>query len=100
MTNKVDIWFDLFNETEGFEDDILKPLHDRLGKNIFKFNKKTRMWEWTGKNFRLTTLEKDRLGYFNEDLDPKYDKKRIKILKYYNLLWDENRSFMENKTVF
>lgn len=92
---KVNIWFALFNETEGFEDDILRPLHDRLGKNIFNFNEKTRRWSWTGKNFRLTNLEKDRLGYFNESLNPKYDQVRIKILGFYNLLWDENKEFLK-----
>ena len=89
MTNKeLDIWFDLFLETEGFEDDVLRPLHDRLGTKIFKYNKETGLWDWTGKNFRLTFEEKSRLSYFNENLD-EYDERRVRILKYYKI-FNEN----------
>ena len=89
LNYKLDIWFDLFLETEGFEEDILRSLHDRLGTQIFKYNEKTKTWDWTGKMFRLTSTEKDRLSYFNETLeDYDYKGKRARILKYYNLLWD------------
>lgn len=58
LNERLDIWFDLMLETEGFEENILKPLHDRL-------------------------------SYFNEDLD-ETDERRIRVLKYYGLLWEEN----------
>ena len=89
LNYKLDVWFDLFMETEGFEDDILRPLHDRLRTKIFKFNENTKTWDWTGKNLRLTLTEKDRLGYFNESLKScDFEGRRTRILKFYNLLWD------------
>lgn len=89
LNERLDIWFDLMLETEGFEEDILKPLHDRLSSEIFRYNTVTKLWDWTGKNFRLSSTEKDRLSYFNEDLD-ETDERRIRVLKYYGLLWEEN----------
>ena len=89
LNERLDIWFDLMLETEGFEEDILKPLHDRLSSEIFRYNTVTKLWDWTGKNLRLSFTEKDRLSYFNEDLD-ETDERRIRVLKYYGLLWEEN----------
>lgn len=89
LNERLDIWFDLMLETEGFEEDILKPLHDRLSSEIFRYNTETKLWDWTGKNLRLSSTEKDRLSYFNEDLD-ETDERRIRVLKYYGLLWEEN----------
>ena len=89
LNERLDIWFDLMFELEGFEDDILKPLHDRLSSEIFRYNTVMKLWDWTGKNLRLSFTEKERLSYFNEGLD-KTDERRIRVLKYYGLLWEEN----------